>query len=366
LHGRKANPHQRPRIMGFDRTGKALQPLAMDAPDRPAPDSYHDEALGHNGSMPRWHIVRGEGGAIPGDGGPAFVMQRPVGAPVPVVIAVPHAGRLYPASLLAAMRQPAQAAARLEDRLIDLVARAVARQTGTALIVAQAPRAMIDLNRAPDDLDQAMIVPDPGLPGFASTPRTGQAGRRAQNGLGLVPRRLAGLGEIWRQRTPAAEVQARIVGVHAPYHQALRDMLADVASQWGAALLIDLHSMPPLPRRDGEDAPPTYVLGDRFGAACASGLASAAFAHLAACGMGAAHNRPYAGGYGLEHHARRERGIHAVQVEVDRSAYLDGALAEPGAGLADVVEAISGLVRVLSGEVAALGQLAQRRLRAAE
>ncbi|NKJ41233.1 MULTISPECIES: N-formylglutamate amidohydrolase [unclassified Novosphingobium] len=311
-------------------------------------------------------MTQAEGGAIPGDAGPAFVLHRPMPAPIPVVIAVPHAGRAYPPGLLAAMRQPAQAAQRLEDRLVDLVAQAVARQTGAALLIARAPRAMIDLNRAPDDLDREMILPDPALPDFPPVARGPMAARRAHSGLGLVPRRLAGLGDIWRQRTPAAEIQARITGIHAPYHLALAQVLADLASRWGAALLIDLHSMPPLARREEGELPPTYVLGDRFGAACAGPLMAAAFAHLAACGARAAHNRPYAGGYGLERQARREAGVHAVQVEIDRSAYLDAALAEPGAGLADVVETVTGLVRVLAGEVAALGQAAQRWPRAAE
>lgn len=339
--------------------------MGMDATDGLAPDSCRDGSLPAS-FAPSEAFRHSDGGAIPGNGGPAFVLQRLAPVPIPVVVAVPHAGRAYTPALLAAMRHPAQAAQRLEDRLVDLVAQAVARQTGAALLIARAPRAMIDLNRAPDDLDREMIVPDADLPDFPPRPRGPQAARRAQSGLGLVPRRLAGLGDIWRQRTPAAEIHARIAGVHAPYHQALAEILADLAAQWGAALLIDLHSMPPLPRREDGEAPPTYVLGDRFGAACAGHLMATAFAHLAGCGARAAHNRPYAGGYGLERQARREAGIHAIQVEIDRSAYLDAALAEPGAGLADVVETVTGLVRTLAGEVSALGQALGRWPRAAE
>jgi N-formylglutamate amidohydrolase len=200
--------------------------MAMDATDRPAPDSYH------LGAGAETTISHSEGGAIPGEGGPAFVLQQAVPAPIPVVLAVPHAGRSYPPALLAAMRHPAQAARRLEDRLVDLVAQAVARQTGAALLIARAPRAMIDLNRAPDDLDREMIVPDPALADFPPVPRSAMAARRAQSGLGLVPRRLAGLGEIWRQRTPAADVQARSPR-STPYHQALSGVLSGLAARWG-------------------------------------------------------------------------------------------------------------------------------------
>lgn len=339
--------------------------MMMDATDRAATDSCHLGAK-PGSTDPVSPVIHSEGGTIPGEGGPAFVLQQGNPAPIPVILAVPHAGRSYPAGVLAAMRQPAQAARRLEDRLVDLVAQAVARHTGAALLVARAPRAMIDLNRAPDDLDREMIVPDPAMADFPLLPRGPMAARRAHSGLGLVPRRLVGLGEIWRQRTPAAEIQARIAHIHLPYHQALAGALADLAARWGAALLIDLHSMPPLPRRDSGEAPPTYVLGDRFGAACAGGLMGTAFGHLASCGARAAHNRPYAGGYGLERQARREAGIHAMQVEIDRSAYLDAALAEPGEGLADVVETMTGMVRALAADVAAMGQAAQRWPRAAE
>lgn len=306
------------------------------------------------------------GGVIPGSGGaPAFSVRGHEPSSVPVVIAVPHAGRTYPPALLAALRDPARAAQRLEDRLVDLVGRAVAARTGATLLVANAPRAMIDLNRAPDDLDREMIAPDPLWPDFPPpVPQTSQ--RRAQGGLGLVPRRLPGLGELWRRRLPAAEVIERIEAVHAPYHAALEQLLAAEAARWGAALLVDLHSMPPLPPREAAEPAPTYVLGDRFGAACAGQLTGAAFACLARAGVPAAHNRPYAGGYTLDRHGQRAQGIHALQIEIDRSAYLDPALAEPGAGLEAVIETVAAMVRVLAGEVAALGEAAQRWPRAAE
>src|SRR5688572_1163591 len=136
----------------------------------------------------------GRGGIIPGTARqPAFTLALREPAPVPILIAVPHAGRTYPAALAALMRNQAAASLRLEDRFADLVAEAVANETGAALLIANAPRAMIDLNRAPDDVDWDMVAG--GTPG----PRTRlSAGRRARSGLGLVPRRLPGLGELWK------------------------------------------------------------------------------------------------------------------------------------------------------------------------
>ena len=129
--------------------------------------------------------------------------------------------------------------------------------------------------------------------------------------------------------------------------------------RWGAALLIDLHSMPPLGPKRGADAAPDFVIGDRFGASCDGSLSAAALDHLAQAGCRAAHNRPYAGGYVLDRHAVPARGVHAMQVEICRSAYLDSRLREPGPGLAGVARVLTGLVRRMAEELAAGRRLPQ-------
>lgn len=295
------------------------------------------------------------GGEVPGaNGHPAYTLTQRDTAPVPVLITVPHAGRLYPAEFVATMRSGEAASLRLEDRFIDLVAVRVAQETGAALLVAHAPRAMIDLNRAPDDIDWEMVqggTPDRRVR-FA-------AGRRARSGLGLVPRRLAGLGELWRRPLAEADLLARLEGIHQPYHAAAAESLDAVRDRWGSALMIDLHSMPPLGTKRGSEPAPDFVIGDRFGTACDSALSAAALDFFASAGCRVAHNRPYAGGYGLERHAAPARGIHALQVEVCRSAYLDAALREPGEGLAEVSRTLAGFVRRMAAEISAGRELAQ-------
>lgn len=292
-----------------------------------------------------------DGGAIPGgQGEPAYSLRFPEPSALPVLIAVPHAGRAYPGSLLDRMRNPGFAAPRLEDRLVDRLAERVAAATGAALLVAHAPRAMIDLNRAVDDVDWDMFgrgAPDD-LGSYAP-------GRRARSGLGLIPRRLPGLGELWKRRHDADELHARLAAIHEPYHSCLDDALARLHRRWGAALLIDMHSMPPLARQSGR-MPPEFVVGDRFGASCHGGLIGSAFGYFGEMRRAAAHNRPYAGGYVLERHAAPDRGIHALQLEIDRSSYLDSRLAEPGKGFAAMVQLLAGLVRMLAADVADLGR----------
>lgn len=307
-------------------------------------------------AMTRLGAIKGdspvqEGGRIPGgDGAPAFSLYGPVPSAIPVLIAVPHAGRAYTSQLLNCMRNPGYAALKLEDRYADVLAREVASRTGAMLLVAHAPRAMIDLNRSADDIDWEMIADGPERDASNPTP-----GRRARSGLGLIPRRLPGMGELWKQRHEQAELKERIAAVHEPYHSCLADTMLALRRRWGAVLLVDFHSMPPLGGRSGVPQP-EFVVGDRFGSSCDGSHVASVFGYLARMGRNAAHNRPYAGGYVLERHAAPSRGLHALQIEVDRGCYLESRLEMPGPGLQPVAELLAGLVRLLAAEVADLGR----------
>ena len=291
-----------------------------------------------------------DGGSIPSLDQPAFRLASDYPASFPVLIAVPHAGRAYPPSLIERMREPGKSCLKLEDRYVDLVGKEVAAATGAGLLVARAPRAMIDLNRAQDDMDWGMV---------SGTPETKERGalanRRARSGLGLVPRRLPGLGEIWKDKLSGEELASRIAGIYRPYHQTLGQSLERIRDIWGAALLIDLHSMPPLKSDRGRAMPADFVIGDRFGASSSAALSARALDYLDKAGRRVAHNRPYSGGYVLDTHAAPRRGIHGLQVEICRSAYLDGRLDQPGPRLPSIARLLSGLVRTLADDVARLG-----------
>jgi N-formylglutamate amidohydrolase len=314
--------------------------------------SSHDDQMPESARLPAGVA----GGVLPGgDGQPAFELWHRRPSAIPVLIAVPHAGRSYPESLLQRLRHPQEACLRLEDRLADLVAQAVAQATGAALLIAHAPRAMIDLNRAPEDMDWDMIAG----PAPRGSTRLA-AGRRARSGLGLVPRRLQGLGELWNAQLTRDELGLRIASVHNPYHSALAQTLEGLRDRWGSALLIDLHSMPPLGPKTGSDPAADFVIGDRYGSACAARLSLSAIAHLQQQGRRVAHNRPYAGGYVLDRHSAPARGLHALQLEICRTSYLDQALRETGEGLGMVVEHVAGLVRRLAEELtSSIGSMPQ-------
>lgn len=297
------------------------------------------------------------GGEIPGRAGPSYRLWRHAERTIPVLIAAPHCGRSYPDALLASLREPGAAQLRLEDRHIDAIADPVADATGAGLLLAEAPRAMIDLNRSVEDVDWGMVQG-----AKPATKRHSLANRRSRSGLGLVPRRIPGMGELWRRPLDKAELDAWIAGIYAPYHAALGSELERLRDRWGVALLIDLHSMPPLKRNHPQDLPAEFVIGDRFGASCDPGLVDLAIRYLANHGRRVAHNRPYSGGYVLDRYGQTARGIHALQIEVCRSTYLDARLDQPSARVGAIARLLSGLVRTLAAEAETMarpGRMAQ-------
>lgn len=312
-------------------------------------------------------LVTTRGGRIARSGGDAaFIHVAPKSLPLPVLIAVPHAGRVYPGDVMSEMRDVGLSQVRLEDRHVDAIGVDIAKATGTGLLVAHAPRAMLDLNRAHDDVDWEMVK-GPRRRISKPQPHLSGSNARARSGLGLVPRRLPGFGEIWRSRLPREELDRRVDEIHRPYHTFLARELERIRMEWGAALLIDLHSMPPLKRQKAghrsaypQDAP-QFVLGDRFGASCHSSLIARAFRFFESEGHVAAHNRPYSGGYVLDRHAAPSRGVHCVQLEVCRSTYLDAALSEPTNAAGPLAQMLAGLVRELGAEIARIGASGQTR-----
>ena len=259
----------------------------------------------------------------------------------PVVLSVPHAGRDYGEAVLKAARVPRSALETLEDRLVDrLVWRAV--QEGATALVARAPRAEIDLNRDEREIDPALVAPPPPASAVLQSART-------RGGLGLVPSRIAGTGAIWLHRLSREELKRRIESAHRPYHEALGHALRAARDRFGIAILLDCHSMPPRPPAGGVDPPP-LVFGDRHGTSIAPALLDSAVAAARRLGFASALNAPYAGGYVVARHGAPADGIHALQVEIDRSTYLDAALREPGPGFDRVARLVAAIAAALRDE----------------
>lgn len=260
-------------------------------------------------------------------------------AVAPIVFSVPHAGRDYPASVLARSRLPVDVLQRLEDRYADLLVTELVA-AGHVAVVAKAPRAVIDLNRNPRDIDVCTVSGIPRGLHLVQSPKQ-------RGGLGLFPRFLPRVGDLWTAPLGWEEAESRIRLIHAAYHAEIERQIDRIAARYGQALLLDVHSMPPLTSGGGA-ARADIVIGDRFGVSASPRLADIARATAQRHGLAVAVNHPYPGYYLIERHGRPKAGRHALQIEISRDLYLDDALDGAGPGLpaihamlADVTEALA-------------------------
>jgi N-formylglutamate amidohydrolase len=274
-----------------------------------------------------------------------FVLRRAAAdgqpPPTPLVFASPHSGRDYPDDMMSAAALDAQAIRRSEDAFVDDLI-AAAPELGAASISARYARAYIDLNREAFELDPGMFEDE--LPEFARA-RTA----RVAAGLGAIARVVSEGQEIYARKLTFSEARSRIEGAHRPYHAALERLIGEAHRAHGFAILIDWHSMPAAAARaGGRERPCDFVLGDRFGAACASGLTARVERELEAQGYRVARNTPYAGGYTTEHYGRPSRRTHALQIEINRGLYLDEATLKPTAGFEKLRGHLDQLTRALA------------------
>jgi N-formylglutamate amidohydrolase len=270
---------------------------------------------------------------------PSFERFGPAEPASPIILSVPHGGRDYPLALRAALRVPLDALLPLEDRHIDQLA--LAARGAEMAFVARRARAWIDLNRAEHDRD-------PLLDDGASPMRSPSPSAKVKGGLGLVPRRIGGAGELWARRLSGDEVVARIEADHRPYHAGIAAALRAARLRFGTAVLLDIHSMPPI---TGESAA-RVVIGDRFGRSAGARFVSRVEGVVRDAGVAVALNAPYPGGHILDRHGAPARGLHAIQIEIDRRCYLDSALRERGPGFDDTVLLLRTIIAAIADELA--------------
>jgi N-formylglutamate deformylase len=238
---------------------------------------------------------------------------------VPFIFASPHSGRVYPSSFAQSSRLDAISLRRSEDAFVDELFDSVV-EMGAPLIAARFPRAYVDANRAPGELDPAMFD--------APVTPVGPRSPRVAAGLGVIPRVVRDGLEIYGARLPAKEAAFRIEHFYRPYHAALADIVKKTQQRFGVAVVIDCHSMPP-PAKSHD-----IVLGDCYGEAAGPELIGQTQKILSGLGFSVARNTPYAGGYTTNLYGRPHEAVHAIQIEVSRALYLDDAKMEKNAGFA--------------------------------
>jgi len=285
---------------------------------------------------------------IPGVSSPAgqgaLELRQPKRRALPLVLASPHSGRAYPADLIGASRLDPVTLRRSEDSFVDEIF-AGGQQLGAPLLAARFPRAYVDVNREPYELDPAMFAE--ALPDYVNT-----RSPRVRIGLGTLARVVASGEEIYARKLSFGEAKTRIDTLYYPYHRALRQLLDETEAEFGGYLLLDCHSMPSAAAAAcGHDAA-DIVLGDCHGSACDPQLVETARRFLGSRGFSVAINAPYAGGFTTGHYGHPRLGRHALQIEINRALYMDERHYRRKPALAR-------LAREMSGLVARLGEVAQ-------
>lgn len=250
---------------------------------------------------------------------PQFTLVRPAICRVPFVFNSPHSGRHYSETFIKAAKLDSHALRRSEDFHVDKLFEQVVG-LGAPLLKAEFPRAWLDVNREPYELDPAMFKGD--LPLNANT-----SSARVKGGLGTIARIVSENDEIYREQLEVSEGLSRIENHYKPYHKALRGLLAEAVVEFGYGVLIDCHSMPSAGAATSPLIPnrskPDFVLGDRYATSCAPSITAYAGEFLTDLGYEVAINHPYAGGFITEHYGRPHNGLHALQIEVNRALYMD-------------------------------------------
>ena len=288
-------------------------------------------------------------GASAARSGPtAFSIIRPAEQTVPLVFASPHSGDAYPPEFVHSVNLGFNVLRRSEDAFVDRLFQA-ATEYGAPLLKAHFPRVYVDPNREPYELDPRMF--DAPLPDYVN-----RRSPRVAAGLGTVARVVATGEDIYARKLSFDEAQRRIEGHYFPYHQALKELLAETHARFGCYLLIDCHSMPSV--GGPMDADPgsrrlDFVLGDCFGSTCATAIVDLAERTLQARGHSVHRNVPYAGGFTTRHYGRPAERKHALQIEVNRALYMDESRIQPSGGL-------PGIVADLTRVIAALAEAAPR------
>lgn len=260
------------------------------------------------------HMNPSERASILAELTPPFVVHEPEEQLAPLVFCSPHSGRVYPSSFLASSRLDPHALRKSEDCYVDELFNPVVA-LGAPLIAARFPRAYLDVNREPYELDPELF--NGRLPDFANTQSA-----RVIGGLGTIARIVADQEEIYKERMPIGVAFERIERLYRPFHAALAALLEQTRERFGLAILIDCHSMPS--SSTGQPGVrPDFVLGDRFGASCDAKLTRFVRDTLQSRGHEVQVNRPYAGGFITEYYGNPARGVQTLQLEINRALYLD-------------------------------------------
>ena len=283
-----------------------------------------------NASPTPWHLLHSED--------QAFAVVKPR-ASSGVVYSLPHSGRYYPDSFVHQARLQGSALRASEDAFVDEMV-PFSPDAGIAGIACHYARAFCDVNRNALELDARLIRGD--LPKAALG-----LSARVKAGYGVIARCLSANQDIYRQPIDMVEVNRRLDLIYHPYHRMLQTLVREAKAATGRAVLIDWHSMPSSAVIHAGAGRPDIVLGTLHGESCSEALVRKVKGVLEGQGLRVGLNKPFAGGYIVEHYGRPGDGVEAMQIEINRALYMDEAALTPTAGLERLRGAFSHLTRIL-------------------
>lgn len=270
---------------------------------------------------------------------------------LPLVFASPHSGSEYPPAFLESSCLDPLSLRQSEDSFVNEIF-SCAPEMGAPLIHALFPRAFVDPNREPYELDPAVFKDK--LPTYANT-----RSPRVAAGLGTIARVVASGANIYRDKLSLEEGLERIRAYYWPYHEALRSLVEQTKTQFGYCILVDCHSMPSVGKLGKDRSAMSrvgFVLGDCHGTSCASVVTSAVEHILGGKNYHVVRNSPYAGGFVTRHYGKPEANVHCLQIEINRQIYMDETRMERR-------PALQALTRDMRDVVASLGALDPMRPR---
>lgn len=261
----------------------------------------------------------------PSDTDPPCEILAPAQQTMAAVFASPHSGNVYPADFIAASRLDPHTLRKSEDSFMDRLF-GQAPDHGAPLLRALFPRAYIDPNREPFELDPEMF--EDKLPDYVNSQTPRVAG-----GLGTIARVVANGEEIYKRKLRFAEAEQRIEQLYRPYHRQLGQLIARTQERFGYCLLVDCHSMPSVGGPMDQDAGlkrVDIVLGDCFATSCAPAITALTDEVMRDLGYRVTRNMPYSGGFTTAHYGQPANGVHALQIEINRAIYMDEDRFAPG------------------------------------
>ena len=274
-------------------------------------------------------------------------IERPRTQSMPLVLSCPHSGQNYPLDFIKASALEPLRLRSSEDSFVNEIFQQ-AKHLGAPLIHALFPRVFVDVNRGPFELDPTMFKTR--LPDYVTTKNN-----RISAGLGTIAKSVAHGELIYKRKLDFGEVKKRIDLFYKPYHRALQRLVQDTKNQFGYCILLDCHSMPSSAARSTFPRPHgnkrlDIVLGDCHGSSCHPSVVAIVMESLLKANLTVRRNNPYAGGFITSHYGKPYENVHSLQIEINRSLYMDEAKIER-------LDNIASLTGIMSQLIANIGEL---------